>query len=372
MAGLYVHIPFCKTRCGYCDFFSTTLLDQRSRYVEALLEELIERQDYIPNRQIGTIYFGGGTPSLLGADQLRTILRRIRGLFEVADDAEITLEANPSDLSAPYLEELRKMGFNRLSVGVQSFDDSMLRLMGRRHDSKTALQALQWIRQAGFKNVSLDLIYALPFQTMEMWRHDLETALACEVEHMSTYCLTYEGNTPFRQRLQKGEWQECDEETENRFYETADAVLTGNGYEHYEVSSFCRPNFYSRHNSSYWSLVPYLGIGAGAHSYNGHSRQWNGANLEAYMRGVESGQLNSEQEVLTPENRYDELVMLSLRTQKGLDLSLLDEAQKRYCLQQARPFLTGRDPVLTLQNEHLKASLKGSEILNYLIEKLML
>ncbi|MCM1035184.1 MAG: radical SAM family heme chaperone HemW [Paludibacter sp.] len=370
MAGIYLHIPFCKSRCKYCDFYSTTLLSKREEYVATLLQEIQLRQDYLPDKQLQTIYIGGGTPSLLTEQSLKQIIEQIRTYYDVLQDAEITLEANPGDLNAQKLYTLRNIGFNRLSIGIQSFQPHLLQLMGRRHLAEDAIRAVKQAQQQGFYNISIDLIYGLPNQTQQEWEADLHTALSLNVQHISTYCLSYENGTPFADMLGKGELTPIDDDRANQMYETAIATLQQHYFTHYEVSNFCKDGFRSRHNSSYWNNTPYIGIGAAAHSYNGQSRQWNIDNLQQYIQGVQTQCLNYEKEILTDTDRYNERVMLALRTAEGIDLTNLSNQEAAYCIEQAQEYID--NDLLELQNNHLTASLKGIELLNRITEKLII
>lgn len=371
MPGIYLHIPFCVKRCGYCDFFSTTLLERRKDYVDALAKELMMRTDYLPQPSIiQTIYFGGGTPSLLSKDQLQYLLQTIRKHYSMAQDAEITLEANPSDLTLSYLNDLHALGVNRLSIGIQSLQDPLLIKLGRRHNAATAKNCVKMAQQAGFKNISIDLMYGLPDQTLDMWQSDLQEALEMNIQHISTYCLSYEKNTQFGKMLAEGKVKEADDDLANAMYETAIEQLHNAGFQHYEVSNFCLPDCYSRHNSAYWNNVPYLGVGAGAHSYNGQSRQWNIANVPHYIDSINTNKLPFECEVLTDNDLYNERVMLSLRTSKGLDLSQLSDEKRQYCLTHAANDI--ESGLLIQQNNHLIASLRGVELLNRIIENLII
>lgn len=370
MAGIYLHIPFCKSRCKYCDFFSTTLLEKQERYVDALLQELELRSQYLPDNQIETIYFGGGTPSLLSNEAIQRILAQIHALYNVTENAEITLEANPCDLTAQKTETLRQTGINRLSIGIQSFHPRLLQLMGRRHTAQEARDAVRQAQQHGFDNISIDLIYALPTQTLQEWEEDVQTAMTLNIQHVSTYCLSYESSTPFAQMLQNGLLTPIEDETANSMYESAVGTLQANGFAQYEISNFAKTGFYSRHNSSYWNNTPYIGIGAAAHSYDGQSRQWNIADVQAYTDGVQARNLHYEKEVLTDNDKYNERIMLSLRTANGLDLDSLPEQEAAYCLQQAKHDIDRG--LLRLQNNRLTASLQGIELLNRVIENLII
>lgn len=372
MAGIYIHIPFCVTRCAYCDFFSTTQLDKREAYIRAVQKELRMRSNYLPHDSIiRSVYFGGGTPSLLRGEDISALLQQIADLYPLSEEAEITLEANPSDLSESYLNTLSETGVNRLSIGIQSFNDGLLHLMQRRHDALTAKLCVKMAKVYGFRNISIDLIYGLPAQTLTQWQDDLSDAVSLDVQHISTYCLTYEKQTQFGKMIAEGKLKETDEDLANRMYETANQVLTSAGFRHYEVSNFCRSGYQSRHNSSYWNNVPYLGLGAGAHSYDGMSRQWNVAHLQQYMEAIRMGVLPYEREVLSKTDLYNERVMLSLRTDNGLALAELSEYERTYCLQQAANDIQRGLLVLT-KDGRLVATLGGTELLNRIIENLII
>lgn len=366
MSGIYIHIPFCKSRCSYCDFFSTTFLHKEDKYISAVIREISQRKDYLNNQPVTTIYFGGGTPSLLKIDSIRHILNCIHDSFSVSHDAEITLEANPGDLDQDKLQALKSIGINRLSIGIQSFDDDFLRIIGRRHSRQDALNAVQFAQSVGFDNISIDLIYALPSQTIEQWLLTLDTAINLGVQHISAYCLTIEENTPMHTLLRQGKITPASDELANQMYETCIKRLQKAGFIHYEVSNFCLPNFHSRHNSSYWNNTPYLGIGAGAHSYNGTSRQWNICNLDQYINGTPP-----TIEQLTSKDIYNERVMLSLRTKDGIDLTALSSNERHHCLSKAETYI--KQDMLCLDNNHLAlASIQASEVLNRIIIDLMM
>lgn len=371
MAGIYLHIPFCERRCAYCDFFSTTSLERRGAYIGALINELAMRTDYLPKDSvIGTIYFGGGTPSQLDASDVGKLLDAIARQYNVSDDAEITFEANPSDLTMDYLGQLSAVGVNRLSIGIQSFQDVLLRTLGRRHDAATAKNCVRMAQASGFKNISIDLMYGLPHQTLAQWRTDLEEGIALGVQHISTYCLSYEKNTLFGKMLAEGKLEEASEELANTMYEATIARLNEAGFHQYEISNFSLPNYYSRHNSSYWNSVPYIGLGAGAHSYDGMSRQWNVSDLEKYIGSIQESVLPCEREILSKNDLYNERVMLSLRTDKGLALSELADDERRYCMQHATGDI--ERGLLVNSDDHLVASLRGIEVLNRIIENLII
>ena len=359
MAGIYVHIPFCYSRCSYCGFFSTTELSQRSIYADAVLKEYGLRADYLPKGEsIRTIYIGGGTPSQLTNSDLARLLR----VLPVAEAEEVTMEANPSDMTEAKLKAWQQMGINRLSIGVQSFDDGMLAFLNRRHDSKQAKKVIHLAQDLGYDNISIDLMYALPCQTMEQWQADIEIALSFGVQHISTYCLSYEEGTPLWRLREKGVVHETDDDLANDMYAYLCQRLKDAGYMHYEVSNFALPGYESKHNSSYWDGTPYLGLGAGAHSYDGVSRQWNVANLSKYLRDIMNGKVPSKREHLTETEKYNERVMLGLRTSKGIEAT--DELLKK-----AQPHIaTGK---LQLADGQLIATLEGINILNTIITDLM-
>lgn len=345
------------------------MLHRRDEYVKALIAELRDRQAYLPERRINSIYLGGGTPSLLQADSISMILQEIQRLFQVQDEAEITLEANPCDLTTNYLQQIATIGINRLSIGIQSFNNRLLTLIGRRHNATEALRAVVLAKQAGFSNISIDLIYGLPTQTAAEWKSELQQALDLNIQHISTYCLSYEEGTFMKQMLQNGEIEAIDDDTENEMYALLVNTLTDNGFVQYEVSNFAKFGFYSRHNSAYWNSTPYLGLGASAHSFDGKSRQWNISDLDGYIQAANTHTLQPEKEILTEQDKYNEQIMLSLRTAKGLSLGTLNNDDRKYCLSKAEPFV--RNGQLLLKQDRLTASLKGINILNIITEHLM-
>ncbi len=325
MAGLYIHIPFCKQRCSYCAFYSTTLYNIRDRYVDALCKELTIRKEYAGCETIETIYFGGGTPSTLSMEQLQKICDTIYATYKVSDTPEVTIECNPDDLTPKFLAQLRSLPFNRISMGVQSFNDAQLKRLGRRHNADKAREAVHNAREAGYKNISIDLIFALPGSTLTGWEHDLYSAIALSPDHLSAYNLTYEDGTPLHRALERGDFAELSEEENIEQFQMLIAKLKEAGYNHYEISNFAKPGCESRHNSSYWNDTPYIGCGAAAHSYNGTSRQWNIANIEEYIKGIENSEPSFEVEKLTEEERYNDTILTRLRTAKGIPLTWMKE-----------------------------------------------
>lgn len=379
MSGIYIHIPFCKSRCAYCDFFSTTQLSQREAYVDALCKEAKRRLATLNSKRstpnpITTIYFGGGTPSLLSPDQIARILHTI----DAPQAIEVTLEANPGDLTPNYLRAVREAGVNRLSIGIQSFDDEVLRLIGRRHTAAEAKAAVKAAKAAGFDNISIDLIYGIPSQystlnsQLSAWEAQIEQALQLGVQHISTYCLSYEEGTRMTHMLEQGEINEVDEDTENAMYDLLVSQLKEAGFEHYEVSNFALSGYRSKHNSSYWNRTPYIGLGAGAHSYDGaRTRSWNPDNLEEYIRAQEmeetphseSASTMATYETLTDTDLYNERIMLRLRTAEGIAINELHNPTL------ATPYIE-RGLFKQTPDKRLVATLQGIHILNRIIEDL--
>lgn len=341
MAGIYIHIPFCQKRCIYCDFFSTTRSGEKPAYVDALCRELELRKDYLNGEEIETIYLGGGTPSQLTEEELKKIFASLSNIYKVREDAEITLEANPDDLTPDYIEMLRKLPINRISMGIQTFQEETLKILNRRHTAHQAIEAFRQCRKAGFQNISIDLMYGLPGETLETWKEDLRQAIDLRPEHISAYHLIYEEGTVLWKLREQHQVNEADEDLSLSLFTSLIKELKQAGYEHYEISNFCLPGLHSRHNSSYWTGKKYLGCGPSAHSYDGVSRQWNMADLEAYMEGVQQGQPKYEIEELDKYTRYNDFVITRIRTAWGMPLSRLreefGEELYRYCLRMSRP-----------------------------------
>ena len=323
MAGIYIHIPFCRKRCHYCDFFKSTDLTQKARLLAGLKKELISRACELDSEEINTIYFGGGTPSVLLIDELKDLLNIIEQHFRVAENAEITLEANPDDLSQAILSALRQGGFNRLSMGVQSFSEADLKLMNRRHGVMQALQSVKWAKSAGFSNISIDLIYGLPNQTIEEWDRNVRIAVELDVQHISAYNLTYHEGTVFFDRLKKGILKELPDELSLEQFKMLIQILKEAGFEHYEISNFCKPGLYSQHNSSYWQSKKYMGIGPSAHSYDLVSRRWNVSSISNYLDGLENSKVYFEDEILSEQDRYNDFIITGLRTTWGVSEELI-------------------------------------------------
>ena len=373
MAGLYIHIPFCKQRCSYCAFYSTTLYNIRERYVNALCKELAMRKDYAGGETIETIYLGGGTPSTLSMEQLQKICDTIYATYTVSATPEVTIECNPDDLTPDFLALLRKLPFNRISMGVQSFNDTQLKRLGRRHNAEKARQAVKNAREAGYDNISIDLIFALPGSTITEWEHDLDSAIALHPAHISAYNLTYEEGTPMHRALERGAFAELSEEENIEQFQILIAKLKAAGYLHYEISNFAQPGRESRHNGSYWNDTPYIGCGAAAHSYNGTSRQWNIADIEEYIKGIENSEPSFEIEELTEEERYNDTVLTRLRTTKGIPVEWMkekfSERLNNYMLRAAKKEIALGN--LKDENCHLSLTEKGIFISDAVIRELI-
>ena len=318
--GLYVHFPFCRRKCVHCDFYSITALGLIPAYLEAVRREM--RLYAATPGLIDTIYVGGGTPSLLNAEQAQTLLKDVNAAFTVTTDVEVTFEVNPEGLTADYLKKIRAAGVNRLSIGVQSFDEAALEFLGRRHRAQDGMNAIALAREAGFANIGVDLIYGLPCQGMETWLETLERALETRPEHLSLYELTYEPGAPLGKRLSRGEIQRLDEETQRSFFWETARLARSAGYSHYEISNFAREQKISRHNSKYWDHTPYLGLGAAAHSFDGARRWWNHASARRYISDLSHGCAPvSDSEQIDAEARMLETLYFGFRTAKGLDLN---------------------------------------------------
>lgn len=342
MAGLYIHIPFCAKRCLYCDFFSSTDMKFRESYVTAMIREMELRQEYIGKEPLETIYFGGGTPSQLQAADFEQIFNAIYRLFDVSLCKEITLEANPDDMTPEYVSSLRSLPFNRVSMGIQSFKEEDLRFLNRRHTRDQALRAVATCKENGINNISIDLIYGLPGQTLKEWEDNLAEAIRLETPHISAYHLIYEEGTALYKLMQAGKVSPAEEELSLSLFSTLIERLTEAGYLHYEISNFARPGYFSMHNSSYWIGKKYLGIGPSAHSYNGESRQWNISSLPLYLKGITNDIPNIETEVLDINTRYNDFIITGLRTMWGINLNdiqkLFGKEKAEYCLRQTESY----------------------------------
>ena len=402
MAGIYIHVPFCQSRCAYCDFYSTTLLAHREAYIDTVCRELRHRLPELKGEPIKTLYFGGGTPSTLTIEELRRILEASplplprRGDSDLSEGlniseanwenppftltppweglGEATLEANPDDLTEEYIQGLRTLPINRVSLGIQSFHDRTLRLVGRRHTAMEAIDAVRRLQRAGLTNISIDLIYGLPDESIDDWGYSLDQAIALGVKHISAYHLTYEEGTRLWRMQEQGLVQPIDEEQSVRSFELLREKLLAAGYEHYEISNFALPGYHSRHNSSYWKGTPYIGIGPGAHSYDGLNRRWNLTNLLTYIATPQGDDVPHEVEHLTTDERYDERIITELRTSRGIDLTKLKtDFGGRYhthCLHCATPYLD-RGQLSHTADDHLRLTPESIFISDAIIRDLL-
>jgi oxygen-independent coproporphyrinogen-3 oxidase len=360
MSGIYIHIPFCRRKCHYCNFFSLASLKYKDRFLKALKDEILLRKNYLDPGSVESIYFGGGTPSLLQIPEIEDIINSIRNTFPLDQSCEITLEANPDDLDPSILQAYRSIGINRLSIGVQSFFDDDLAYLNRIHSGERAEKSVIQAKEAGFINISLDLIYGIPTLTADKWQQNIAKALSLDVPHISAYSLTVEPKTPLDLLIRKKQLPGPEEEQVVEHFRILLQMMEKQGFEHYEISNFCKTGNYSRHNSMYWKGIPYLGLGPSAHSYNGTSRQWNLSNLVHYIDQTGKNEPFYESEVLTPVQKYDEYVMVSLRTKWGCDTDKLkkefgDEIAVWFVLH-ASPYLMSGDMIekkgiYTLTNE---------------------
>lgn len=341
MAGIYFHIPFCKKRCNYCDFYKSTDLSFLNSYLKALKSELVERSNYLSDTEISTIYFGGGTPSLLSASDIEELISECKNLYNVNKGVEITLEANPDDLTFEYLNKIRNVGINRLSIGIQSFSDSDLQFMGRRHTSEQAINAVKDAQNVGFNNISVDLIYGIPGMSSDQWNNNLNEVFNLQIQHISAYHLTYHENTYLWNELQKGKIREIDEESSLIQFNQLIEQTLANGFIQYEVSNFAKEDFYSKHNSSYWKQIEYLGLGPSAHSYNGISRQWNISDVKKYIELISGKQIYYEREILSVNDQFNDYIITSLRTIWGVNLDLIKQKYDDNYLQHTLDVSTG-------------------------------
>ncbi|HPT21795.1 MAG TPA: radical SAM family heme chaperone HemW [Bacteroidales bacterium] len=325
MAGIYIHIPFCKTFCNYCDFYSITAQDSREDFINALIKEAELQANYTADEEIKTIYFGGGTPSLLLPDEAGDILKALKRIFKISENPEVTIEVNPDDVYPGFFSALARLGFNRVSLGVQSWNDRTLKYLGRRHNARQSKTALELAASEGITNISADIIYGIPGETLQEFRSDLETMFTFPIKHLSAYHLTIEEGTRFGKMREQGKLTETDEETSISMFSILTAESAKRGFVHYEISNFAQEGYISLHNSSYWKQVSYLGLGPSAHSFNGQSRQWNISNVKKYISSINKGQVPFEMEELDIRTMFNEYVMTSLRTMWGIDLEFVEK-----------------------------------------------
>ena len=396
MAGLYIHIPFCKSRCIYCGFYSTTQLEQRQKYVDALCKEMKLRSDHRSegvkefrssdnteatnnlstcqlvnlSTKINTIYLGGGTPSQLSIAQLEQLFIYINKVYSIGEDAEVTMECNPDDITDDYVQAISRLPINRVSMGVQTFDDNRLRFLHRRHSSENVYNAVERLRQAGINNISIDLMYGFPNQTVDEWRLDIEKAISLNVEHISAYSLMFEEGTPLFKMLESKKIKEADEEQSLEMFNSLIDTLTAAGYEHYEISNFAKPGFRSRHNSSYWQGIPYIGIGAAAHSYDIKTRQWNVYDIDEYIKSIDKGIIPMEYETIDDDTRYNDTITTALRTADGINMASLSTKHRNHCHASAETYIA--QGLLELKNNRLRITRKGIFVSDMIMSDLML
>jgi len=372
MAGVYFHIPFCRQKCNYCDFFSGR--DSKRRVddlVQAEITELISRRNYIGEEIVNTLYFGGGTPSLLTISQVRKVLDCVKNNFEVSPGCEVTFEANPDDLTGEYLNDLYQSGINRLSVGIQSFNDNILRFLGRRHDSKRLVEIIELAKNAGFDNISADLIYAIPGMEYEVYLDSLEKVIQLDIQHVSAYSLTIEKGTYFGKLLEKKLINEVDEEVMMKHYNSTVDILAKNGFVQYEISNYARHGFKSRHNSSYWENEIYLGIGPSAHSFNRVSRQWNVSNIKKYCEPISLSEPSYEIEYLTDNDHFNEYLITGLRTTNGISIGYVinyfkDEIINHFNTE-LKKLLT--DDLISIEGDKVVLTRKGMLISDFILRQ---
>jgi len=361
MAGVYFHIPFCKQACHYCDFHFSTSLKYKQEMLQAIAHELKLQADFLPTNQINTVYFGGGTPSLLTAKEIDFLIHELAQYYNITSDAEITLEANPDDLDKEKISSLTHTDINRLSIGVQSFYDEDLRWMNRAHCAQEAETAIKRAQDTGFENITADLIYGFPMLTDEKWANNVNKLAHFQIPHISAYNLTVEPRTALAHFIAKGKQATPDEEQGARQFTWLIERLVEEGYQHYEISNFAKPNRYAIHNTNYWQAIPYLGLGPSAHSYNGLNRQWNVNHNTKYIRAIMENTLPAEVETLSITDRLNEYIMTSLRTMWGLSLSYVQSTFGftiyQNLLKQVRPFIAKQ--YIQETEEHLILTTQG-------------
>ncbi|MDR2955964.1 MAG: radical SAM family heme chaperone HemW [Prevotella sp.] len=373
MAGIYIHIPFCKTRCIYCDFYTQTDKSFHTHYIETICEEANLRKDFSGQEPVETIYFGGGTPSQLSVNDLSSILDAIYTNFEVTDSPEITLEANPDDLNRTYIQSLTSLPINRLSIGIQSFNDEELQFLSRRHSAQKAKDAVLLCQNLGYNNISVDLMYGLPGQTLKIWEDNIDQALNLDIQHISAYHLIYEEDTELYRLLQSGKINPVNEDLSVEMFSLMIDKLAVSGFEQYEISNFAKDGLYSKHNSSYWLGKKYLGLGASAHSYDGENRMWNISSITKYTDGITEGEPVFDIEYLNQNTRYNDFILTGLRTKWGVNLNNLEKLfgteLKDYCLDNMKKYID-QEQAMIIDNT-LKLTRKGVFISDSIMSDLM-
>jgi len=374
MAGIYIHIPFCKKLCSYCDFYKIISPGDYSPFIDAILEEGVLRKDYLSDETISTIYIGGGTPSVLSINELGRILDRIKDIFTVEQNCEITIELNPDDLDASYIKGLKKLSINRVSLGVQSWKDENLKLLNRRHNSADAEKALNDLISSGFDNVTVDLIYGLPGMSSSDWAANLEKTFSFPIKHLSAYHLTIEQGTVFGKMKEKGLLSEIEEEESANQFNLLIEKANEAGFIHYEISNFGKEGYFSLHNTNYWRQINYLGLGPSAHSFNNYSRQWNVKNVNSYIKAIKGNKSFFEGEELGFKTRFNEYIMTSLRTMWGIDLDFIEKNFEKegydYVLNMAGKFRNYG--LMKQENKNLILTNQGKLISDNIISEFMM
>jgi len=374
MAGIYIHIPFCKQICHYCDFYKELLSGKASTMVEAMRKEIELQENYLEGELIETVYFGGGTPSVLSTEQILSLYDTIKKYNPVHDGVEITIEVNPDDLNSDYLTGLKRNGINRISIGIQSFFNEELKILNRRHTAAQSLDCIEKSVKAGFENTSIDLMYGIPGSDSSLWEKSIDMALTMPVQHISAYHLTIEPGTTFAHLLKKGKLKLMEEEESVEQFRTLINKLESQGFLHYEISNFCKEGLFSIHNTNYWKQKRYLGIGPSSHSFNGNSRQWNVSNNEKYIDGIGRNKIPYKKETLDQKTRYNEYILTSLRTMWGADLKYIEEAFSKeardYCVSLSNRFIDYG--MLERKDDSLILTQQGQLISDNIISELLM
>lgn len=373
MAGIYIHVPFCKTKCIYCDFFTKTNLKQKNPFVDALSKEIILRKDYIEDETVSTIYFGGGTPSQLAINDINVILDRIKDHYTIDSDVEITLEANPDDLNEKFLDQLINIGINRLSLGIQSFDDNLLNFLNRRHSAQKAYDSVKIAQKTGFYNISIDLMYGLPNQNMALWEQTLSKAISLDIQHISSYHLIYEEGTKLYRMLDQKNITPIKEDISVEMFSTMIDKLEEANFIQYEISSFGKKEYFSRHNSSYWLGKKYLGLGPAAHSYDQKNRSWNIASIPKYIDAINQNKPNIEIEQSTQNSRYNDYILTGMRTIWGINKNCIQELfgieKLIYCEKNLKKHIDNK--LVILEKDTYKLTREGIFISDSIMSDLM-
>jgi oxygen-independent coproporphyrinogen-3 oxidase len=374
MAGIYIHIPFCKKLCIYCDFYKVISPENKDQFIQAIKKEAQTRQNYLSGENISTIYFGGGTPSVLSVNEIRSVLEELNSLFCIEEKYEFTVEINPEDADLTYMKGLKRIGINRISLGIQSWKNEDLKFLNRRHDSTGAEKALRSAMDAGFDNISIDLIYGLPGMSVSDLEMNLDKSLQYDIKHISAYHLTVEPGTILGKMKNEGLFNETDEEESTNQFNLLVEKAEQAGFIHYEISNFGKEGYFSRHNTNYWKQVNYIGLGPSAHSFNGYSRQWNVRDVKKYISSVNKDNLLFEKEELDIKTRFNEYIMVSLRTMWGIDLDYVERVFAKegydYIINLANKF---RDYGLMKQdNKNLVLTNQGKMISDNIISEFMM